>query len=146
EDFLRILRFFRIHAWYGRGDLDPEGLAACAAAKDGLARLSIERVAQEITRLLEAHMPLPALTAMKGTGVLAAILPEAEHLESLTRLNMMTLVVGRSADWVLRLCVLVGREPRTLEELARRLKLSNESRERLKALAANRVDIDADPG
>ena len=33
EDYLRILRFFRFHAWYGdpAGGLDPDGLAACAA-------------------------------------------------------------------------------------------------------------------
>ena len=37
EDYLRILRFFRIHAWYGdpAGGLDPEGLAACAGAAGG---------------------------------------------------------------------------------------------------------------
>ena len=50
EDYLRILRFFRIHAWYGdpAGGLDPEALAACAAAADGLARLSRERVGAEV--------------------------------------------------------------------------------------------------
>ena len=36
EDYLRILRFFRFHAWYGHPEdgLDPEGLAACAAARE----------------------------------------------------------------------------------------------------------------
>src|SRR4029078_7597934 len=29
EDYLRILRFFRFHAAYGEGALDPAGLAAC---------------------------------------------------------------------------------------------------------------------
>ena len=52
EDYLRILRFFRFHAWYGdpAGGLDPDGLAACAAAQDGLARLSRERVGAEMTQ------------------------------------------------------------------------------------------------
>ena len=46
EDYLRILRFFRIHAWYGdpAGGLDRDGLAACAALQDGLDQLSRERV------------------------------------------------------------------------------------------------------
>ena len=35
EDYLRILRFFRFHAAYGRGAPDPAGLAACIAARDG---------------------------------------------------------------------------------------------------------------
>ena len=50
EDYLRILRFFRIHAWYGdpAGGMDPDGLAACAEAQDGLALISRERVGAEI--------------------------------------------------------------------------------------------------
>ena len=36
EDYLRILRFFRFHAAYGEGALDPAGLAACIAGRAGL--------------------------------------------------------------------------------------------------------------
>jgi poly(A) polymerase len=79
EDFLRILRFFRIHAWYGDpdGGLDPEGLAACAAHQDGLARLSRERVGAEIAKLLAAADPAPAVAAMAATGILARVLPRS---------------------------------------------------------------------
>jgi poly(A) polymerase len=80
EDYLRVLRFFRFHAWYGdpaRG-LDPAALAACAAARDGLARLSRERVGAETTRLLAAPDPAPAVAAMAEAGILAAILPGAD--------------------------------------------------------------------
>src|SRR2546430_1540990 len=44
EYYRRILHFFRFHAAYGEGRLDPEGLAACIAGRDGLDRLSRERV------------------------------------------------------------------------------------------------------
>jgi hypothetical protein len=47
EDALRILRFFRFYAWYGREAPDATGLAACAAMKDLIGGLSAERVAQE---------------------------------------------------------------------------------------------------
>ena len=30
EDYLRILRFFRFHAWYGQGEPDAAALAACS--------------------------------------------------------------------------------------------------------------------
>ncbi|KKL69329.1 hypothetical protein LCGC14_2116050, partial [marine sediment metagenome] len=54
EDYLRILRFFRFTAWYGDPALgiDGEGLAACAALADGIARLSAERVGAEMLKLL----------------------------------------------------------------------------------------------
>ena len=141
EDYLRILRFFRFHAWYGKGELDPDGLAACAAGKAGLAQLSAERVAQELSRLLEAHGPLPVLAAMKETGVLQAILPEAEHLETLGRLLAIELVTGRSGDWVLRLCALIGRDAGKLAAAAGRHKLSNDVQARLMRLATDRTPL-----
>jgi poly(A) polymerase len=80
EDYLRILRFFRIHAWYGDPDagLDADGLAACAALKEGLDRLSRERVGAETAKLLAAADPAPALAAMAATGILARVLPGAD--------------------------------------------------------------------
>lgn len=81
EDYLRILRFFRIHAWYGdpAGGLDPDGLAACAAAQDGLARLSRERIGAELAKLLSAADPAPAVAAMAATGILGRLLPGADR-------------------------------------------------------------------
>src|SRR5712675_2832882 len=37
EDYLRILRFFRIHAAFGSGEPDREGYLACIRARAGLA-------------------------------------------------------------------------------------------------------------
>ncbi len=44
EDYLRILRFFRFSAWYGKGAPDAVALAACEKLRDGLTTLSVERV------------------------------------------------------------------------------------------------------
>ena len=117
EDRLRILRFFRIHAWYGdpAGGLDPDGLAACAAACEGLAALSRERVGAEMTKLLAAPDPAPALAAMAAAGILAAVLPGADpralaplvHLEAETgaspRWQRRLLALGWQPDWATRL-------------------------------------------
>src|SRR5215472_13873000 len=40
EDYLRILRFFRIHAAFGAGEPDRAGYLACIGAREGLASLS----------------------------------------------------------------------------------------------------------
>ena len=79
EDALRILRFFRFHAWYGEpGGLDPEGLAACARLAEGVERLSAERVGSEMKRLLSAPDPSDAVAAMAAAGVLARVAPGAD--------------------------------------------------------------------
>ena len=59
EDYLRVLRLFRFHAWYGKGEIDAEGLRAAAEAKDKLKTLSAERIAKELLRLLEAGTSRP---------------------------------------------------------------------------------------
>jgi poly(A) polymerase len=77
EDYLRILRFFRFFAWYGRGEPDAAALAACGALAPGMTRLSAERVSKELMTLLAAPDPREAMAAMSAAGVLAQILPEA---------------------------------------------------------------------
>ncbi len=75
EDYLRILRFFRFHAWYGAPGIDADGLAACAELLDGLDHLSRERIGAEMRKLLSAPNPGPALAAMRSSGVLMHLLP-----------------------------------------------------------------------
>ncbi len=127
EDYLRILRFFRFQAWYGRGPPDAEGLAACAALAAGLGGLSAERVAKELLKLLAASDPLPALNAMRQSGVLSR-LPLQADLERLTRLRALEDALRLAPDATLRLAALSVGDPASL---AARLRLSNIQRDRI---------------
>lgn len=104
EDYLRILRFFRFLAWYGRKP-DPQGVAACAALKDGLARIARERIGAEIKKLLAAPDPVVSLRLMTDTGVLRQVLPPANvnRLEALVTLETQEQV---SPSWIRRLSAL----------------------------------------
>lgn len=104
EDYLRILRFFRFLARYGDPDLPPDAqaLAACAAGVGGLARVSAERIGHELRKLLDAPAPGPAVVAMAGAGVLAAVLPGADPA-ALARLLALEPTPGR---WPRRLAAL----------------------------------------
>ena len=102
EDYLRILRFFRFFAWFGAGVPEPAAVAAIAALKPGLRRLSAERVWAEIKRLLAADDPRAAVAAMVETGVLPMLAPAAD----LTNFNAL-LARGAPADPLLRLAALL---------------------------------------
>ncbi|MFV4649238.1 hypothetical protein ACNJUT_21840, partial [Mycobacterium tuberculosis] len=78
EDYLRILRFFRFNAWYGRGEADGAGLKACGELREGLKGLSGERVSKELLKLLAADDPRATVRLMAASGVLAVLLPEAQ--------------------------------------------------------------------
>jgi poly(A) polymerase len=128
EDVLRLLRFYRFHAHYGRGAPDPEGRAACRALKQLLPNLSGERVAAETMKLLAAPDPLPVLKLMVEDGVLAVLLPEARSLDLLDALLPLESAPGA----LRRLAALVDGGAAAVAE---RLRLSNERRARLELLA-----------
>ena len=144
EDYLRILRFFRFHAWYGKGPLDEKGLQACARHVGGMAKLSVERVWMELKRLLGALDPRAVLLAMADTGVLAAILPEAKSLEALQHAVAVKAGVFIDLDPMQRLMALMPREPTQIAALIARLKLSNAEGERLLAWAKDQTLIPFD--
>ncbi|MBJ3761568.1 CCA tRNA nucleotidyltransferase [Maribius pontilimi] len=129
EDYLRILRYFRLHALYGdvEAGLDAEALAACAAGADGIERLSAERIGAEMLKLLGAPDPAPSVAAMAQSGVLARVLPgaDAAGLAVLVHLEGMA---GVGADPVRRLAILGG------EDTARRLRLSKKQAAQLAVL------------
>lgn len=119
EDYLRILRFFRFHAWYADPELgiDADGLAACAAGAEGLDCLAAERVGQEMRKLLAAPDPAPSLAAMDHSGVLARILPGADS-KSVAPLVAFETDNNQSPDPIRRLAALGG------EDAAQRFRLS----------------------
>ena len=145
EDHLRILRFFRFHARFGRGELDGEGLAACVARANDLMALSRERIADELLKLLALPDPAATVTVMVEGGVLRPVLPEVSEaaLPQLRRLIEAERRAGVPAHGLRRLAALLPPDPPGAERIAARLKLSNKARKRL-ALAAER-DLDGNP-
>ncbi len=131
EDYLRVLRLFRFHAWYGKGDVDTEGLRAAAEAKDKLKTLSAERIAKELLRLLEAGNPTPVLRVMAATGILPELLPGALQLPRLERLVEIDADNFAPRDGLLRLAALLTEGGDAAHAVADALKLSNADRLRL---------------
>ncbi|WOI55964.1 CCA tRNA nucleotidyltransferase [Palleronia sp. LCG004] len=129
EDYLRILRYFRFHAWYGNAEdgLDAEALAASAELAEGIEQLSAERVGAEMRKLLEAPDPAPAIGAMEQAGILARILPGAS-VATLGVLVHLEELAGQAPEAMRRLAALGG------EEAPRRLRLSRAEAGRLDLL------------
>jgi tRNA nucleotidyltransferase/poly(A) polymerase len=135
EDYLRILRFFRFFAWYGSGRPDPLGLKACARLKEGIARLSAERVWAELKRLLKAPDPTRALLWMRTTEVLQKALPESWGIDAVPRLVAAEQAEGWRPDALLRLESILPPHRARIEALSERLRLSRAETARLIAWA-----------
>lgn len=137
EDHLRILRFFRFHARFGRGEPDAEAVAACAARANDLMTLSRERIADELIKLLSMPDPGPTVALMLKRGILAPVIPEipgdaADRLEALIEAERAARI---APDGLRRLAALLPAEPKVADTVAARLRLSNKARKRLACAA-----------
>ena len=137
EDRLRVLRFFRFHAWYGRPPFDGPSYQACARNAATLGGLSGERVRKELLRTLEAGAAPDALEAMREAGVLDRWLPEYVGPARLRAL------VAREdqPDGLRRLAAILptGIDAATI---GKRLKLSTQETVRLDVMLARQPEID----
>jgi poly(A) polymerase len=136
EDYLRILRFFRFLAWYGKGPPDDAAVTACTALKDEIGSLSAERVSKELLKLLGAEDPREAVALMAKTGVLAAVLPGPIDLERFKAMVAIEEDQLFETDAVLRLAALLPDDQVGAAQLAERLRLSNADRDRIVAALA----------
>jgi len=129
EDYLRILRFFRFHAWYGdpMAGLDAEGLSASAANSAGIEALSRERIGAEMRKLLTSPDPAPSVAAMVQAGILARVLPGADA-KALPILIDQEAEAGTEPDPIRRLAALGG------EAAAEGLRLSRKEARQLERL------------
>ena len=125
EDYLRILRFFRFNAYYGRGPLDADGLAASVKLREGLAQLSAERVAAEMRRLLVAPRAMRGLEALYDYGLLTDVLGGVPRLDRVERLIDIEAALDLTTDAALRLAALAVFVREDAARLADRLHLSN---------------------
>ncbi|HJR82716.1 MAG TPA: CCA tRNA nucleotidyltransferase [Sphingomicrobium sp.] len=145
EDHLRILRFFRFHARFGRGEPDQEALDACTARANDLMALSRERIADELLKLLAVADPVPTVTIMLDRSILRPVVPEIEASTS-RRLRALIAAERDAAvepEALRRLSALLPRDPAVAERIAVRLKLSTKARKRLACSAEE--DVDANP-
>ena len=131
EDSLRVLRFFRFLAWYGKGEPDAAALAACAVGKDLLGNLAAERVAKELLKLLAAYDPREAVALMAKTGVLGKLLPAADNLAAFNHLVEIETDQLFTCDPVLRLATLLPDDQIGAGKAAEALRLSNDQKDRL---------------
>ena len=131
EDALRILRFFRFQAWYGRGKPNRAALRACEALRENLGDLSSERVAKELLKLLAADDPREAVGLMAATAVLREVLPCAVGVTRFEGLVAIEAEQMFPPDPILRLAALLHDDSGAARATAEGLRLSNADRDRL---------------
>jgi len=143
EDHLRILRFFRFHARFGRGDPDSAALDACTARANDLMALSRERIADETVKTLGLPDPVSTVALMVDRGIFTPVLPEITDATRLAALVADEAAADIAPDPIRRLASLLPPDPDLADKVAVRLRLSKKARKRLAAAAD--PDLAANP-
>ena len=125
EDYLRILRFFRMHAAFGAGEVDRAGYLACIDGRAGLATLSAERMRMEMLKLLVADGAAGAIEAMTDSGLLQAIVGGVTYAGPFAAMIAAERALGLKADAMRRLAALAVAVTEDAKRIATRLRLSN---------------------
>ena len=131
EDYLRILRFFRFEAQYGTGSPDAAGLHAAIAARDGLRRLSAERVGQEMRKLVAAPQAAPVIAIMADTGLIEIVVAGVVRSMAFASLRRLDPVAVETREPALGLAALAGFFEEDAARIAERLRLSNAEARRM---------------
>ena len=135
EDYLRILRFFRIHAAYGAGPVDREGLRACIAGRAGLKQLSAERIRSEMLKLMGADGASVALREMGDAGLLLELLGGVTYHSAFDAMVAAEQQLALAPEPIRRLAALAVSVVEDAERLIERLRLSNAESSELVSMA-----------
>ncbi len=135
EDYLRLLRFFRFHAGYGEGMPDAEGFSAAVGERQGLGRLSRERIRAELMKLLVMPRAGLVVHVMTNAGLMGMVLGGMARPRAFVRMVEIETGMGLAPDPVRRLGALALFIPENAARLRERLRLSNDETERLARMA-----------
>ena len=140
EDVLRLLRYFRFFAHYGRQPADEEALAACREMAPMLSQLSAERVRAELLKILEAPMAAEVMRLMYNEGILGHIVPEAVNFDRLSRLIELENNFKLN-DPFRRFASVMELDGLDVNKLSVRLRLSNVQGDRLTSIVEHISEI-----
>lgn len=150
EDALRILRFFRFFAHYGKGEIDADGFAACKAHVALLDKLSGERIQQEMLKLLVPSSAGEVAELMRKGAILQAVMATDMDTTSLKALPPVLKAAQVKPDALLSLALLLRSAADVYKKsgvdaaITARWKLSNAHSKRLSILCENRILPSAD--
>jgi poly(A) polymerase len=147
EDYLRILRFFRFHAWYGKTAPDAAALSACVRQASHMKFLSGERIQHELLRLFAARRASETVSLIQEHALVPSIIgfdvrdsAVFARFEAIERLLQAPLDPAfKLSGWIANAAMLSL--PEALGMVYDRLRLSNRTEKMLRQCVRYHGDI-----
>lgn len=130
EDYLRIMRFFRFYSIFSKKPIDKSALKACVDNKDGLRTISIERVRDELFKLLVTPKAAETMQIIFEKEILSYFLPsKSTHFEALQHLTELVEDMKYEGNFLRRLFVFYQPNSSEAENIARTLRFSKKQKD-----------------
>lgn len=142
KDYLRIMRFFRFYSKFAKTPMDKEALDACIKLKDGLRSVAIERVRDELFKLLVTPNVTETLRIIFDNNILGYFLPPSQHLDALWRLTKIVADAQYEGNFLRRLFVLYQPNASEAENIAGVLRFTKKQKETFVKWA--KINLDAE--
>ena len=141
-DYLRILRFFRFYSIFGKGEPDKKSLKATIDNKDGLKTISIDRIRDELSKILLTPNVVKTLKVMFENNMLVNWLADSDNLDKLEVLNEICIKGNIQPDPLRRLFILYLPDKALAENIAMRLKFTRKLRDTFVKFATTEETFD----
>ena len=141
EDFLRILRFFRFYSMFGIGEPDKKALKACAENNENLKTLPMERIREELFKLLLTPQAVKTIKVMQDNNILSYVMPDGRFLENLDYMKKLFNGKDLASKHLLYLFILYQPDEAMAENMAVRLKFSKKEKQKFLKWATININL-----
>ncbi len=121
EDYLRILRYFRFYAYYGRNNIEKSQINIFKKLSPNLKKLSSERLYFEFKKILLSDNSYKVIKMMENCRVLKYIIFNNNNLEKMKSINKLK-KINHLIDFSNRLAILLNEK--NISKVSKNLKLS----------------------
>lgn len=133
-DYIRIMRFFRFCAMFGK-KIDEKSLKACIENKALLKKTSIEKIKEELFKILTAPYAVNALKLIFENGILDFLIAPPKNLSNLDKLNELVTKLNIEKSIIRRIYTMFEPDARRANRLADIFKLNKEQKEHFLSLS-----------
>lgn len=134
RDFVRIMRFFRFCAMFGK-KIDKKSLNACIANKTALRKISSEKIKEELFKILMAPYAVNTLKIIFENGILDFLIAPPKNIDNLEKLNKLVEALNLEKSIIRRIFVMFEPDAKRAGRLADIFKLNREQKDYLLKLS-----------
>ena len=130
SDYIRIMRFFRFCAMFGK-NIDPKSLKACVDNKELLHKVSLEKIKEELFKIIMAPHAVTALKLIFDNSILDFLIAPPKSIDNLGFLSALVSKLDIQKSVIRRIYVMFEPDVKRAGRLADIFRLTKEQKEHL---------------